>query len=155
LEMGGVSSSHTVSAVTRKGVVQVALIGDASGSLDAIAGEGLSLAFRQALSLADALERNDLRVYEVAHRRARKRPMKMSRLLVALSEHSQLRRRALGALATEPLLFSKLIATHTGAPVTLLDGLRTMCSLGWRILSPRKTVKSIRPTRESAVSQPG
>jgi menaquinone-9 beta-reductase len=38
----------------------VALVGDASGSVDAITGEGLSLGFRQAMALADALERGDL-----------------------------------------------------------------------------------------------
>ncbi len=38
----------------------VALVGDASGSVDAITGEGLALGFRQAMALADALERGDL-----------------------------------------------------------------------------------------------
>ncbi|HVB36325.1 MAG TPA: FAD-dependent monooxygenase [Candidatus Acidoferrales bacterium] len=151
-EMGGVSSSYSMPAVTRK---QVALVGDASGSVDAIAGAGLSLAFQQALSLAGALERNDLTVYEIEHRRTRKRPVMMSRLLVALSHHSRLRHRVLSAFASEPSLFSKLLAVHTGAPVSPLVALQTFASLGQRILIPRKIPKPIRPAPESAISQAG
>jgi menaquinone-9 beta-reductase len=47
----------------------VALIGDASGCVDAITGEGLGLAFKQALSLADTIAANDPCRYETAHRR--------------------------------------------------------------------------------------
>lgn len=53
---------------------RVALIGDASGSVDAITAEGLSLGFRQALALADALEADDLLKYQKAHRRLARRP---------------------------------------------------------------------------------
>jgi flavin-dependent dehydrogenase len=154
-EMGGVSSSLTMAEVTRNLAIPVALIGDASGSVDAIAGEGLTLAFRQALALANALERNNLAAYEVEHRRGRKRPVMMSRLLVALSEHRSLRRRVLSAFASEPSLFSKLLAAHTGAAVRPLTVLQTMWFLGWRILNPQKTAKSVPAARESAVSQLG
>jgi flavin-dependent dehydrogenase len=154
-EMGGVSSSLAMAYVTRKSAIPVALIGDASGSVDAIAGEGLTLAFRQALALGEALERNDLAAYEVAHRRGRKRPVMMSRLLVLLSEHRRLRRRVFSAFASEPSLFSKLLAAHTGAAVSPLMALQTMCSLGWRILNPQKAAKSVPSARESAVSQLG
>lgn len=154
-ELGGVSSSLTMAEVTRKSAVPVALIGDASGSVDAIAGEGLTLAFRQALALAEALERNDLATYEVEHRRIRKRPVMMSRLLVALSDHRHLRHRVFSAFASEPSLFSKLLAAHTGAPVSPLTALQTMWSVGRGILNPQKTAKSIRGSCESAVSQPG
>ncbi|MGB7023774.1 MAG: NAD(P)/FAD-dependent oxidoreductase [Candidatus Acidiferrales bacterium] len=154
-ELGGVSSSLTMTEVIRKSAVPVALIGDASGSVDAIAGDGLTLAFRQALALAKALERNDLATYEVEHRRIRKQPVMMSRLLVALSDHRHLRHRVFSAFASEPSLFSKLLAAHTGAPVSPLAALQTMGSLGWRILNPQKTAKSIRASCESALSQPG
>ncbi|MGH9731468.1 MAG: NAD(P)/FAD-dependent oxidoreductase [Candidatus Acidiferrales bacterium] len=154
-EMGGVSSSLAMAEVTRKSAMPVALIGDASGSVDAIAGEGLTLAFRQALALGEALERNDLAVYEVEHRRGRKRPVMMSRLLVLLSEHRRLRRRVFCAFASEPSLFSKLLAAHTGAAVSPLMALQTMWSLGWRILNPQKAAKSVPSARESAVSQLG
>ena len=155
VEMGGISSTITMTAVTRRQIVPVALIGDASGSLDAIAGEGISLAFHQALALADALKRNDLTVYEAEHRRSRKRPIVMSRLLVALSRHSRLRNRVLSAFASEPSLFSKLVAVHSGASVSPLMALQIVGSLGWRILSPGKIAASNQPTSESAVSQSG
>src|SRR6185437_13638887 len=154
-EMGGVSSSLTMAEVTRKSAIPVALIGDASGSVDAIAGEGLTLAFRQALALAEALKRNDLAAYEVEHRRGRKRPVMMARLLMVLSNHRHLRHRVLSAFAAEPVLFSKLLAAHTGASVSPLTALQTIWSLGWRILNPQKTAKSIQTARESAVSQMG
>src|SRR6185437_5558536 len=117
--------------------------------------EGLTLAFCQALSLAGALERNDLAAYEVEHRRGRKRPVMMSRLLVVLSNHRHLRHRVLSAFAAQPVLFSKLLAVHTGASVSPLMALQTIWSLGWRILNPQKTAKSVRAARESAVSQLG
>jgi len=79
----------------------------------------------------------------------------MSRLLVLLSEHRRLRRRVFWAFASEPSLFSKLLAAHTGAAVSPLMALQTMCSLGWRILNPQKAAKSVPSARESAVSQLG
>lgn len=151
-EMGGVSSSLTMAEVTRKSAIPVALIGDASGSVDAIAGEGLTLAFRQALALADAFNRNDLAAYEVEHRRGRKRPVMMSRLLVALSEHRHLRHRVLSAFASEPSLFSELLAAHTGASVSLSMVLQTMWSLGWRILNLQKNGEVDSVGHESAIS---
>lgn len=154
-QMGGVSSSLMLVEVTRKSAIPVALIGDASGSVDAIAGEGLTLAFRQALALAEALERNDLAAYESEHRRGRKRPVMMSRLLVALSEHRHLRHRVFSAFTSEPSLFSKLLAAHTGAAVPPLTALQTMCFLGWRILNPQKNGEVHSVERESAVSQLG
>jgi len=47
----------------------VALIGDASGTVDAITGEGLGLAFSQAVALAESLGTADLGSYETEHRR--------------------------------------------------------------------------------------
>jgi flavin-dependent dehydrogenase len=47
----------------------VALVGDASGSVDAITGEGLCLLFQQAVALAAALEAGDLALYQAEHRR--------------------------------------------------------------------------------------
>ena len=52
MERGGISATRRLWVVTQG---SVALVGDASGSVDAITGEGLGLAFRQASALADAL----------------------------------------------------------------------------------------------------
>lgn len=81
--------------------------------------------------------------------------MMMSRLLVVLTGHRHLRHRVLSAFASEPSLFSKLLAAHTGAAVSPLMALQTMWSLGWRILNPQKTAKSVPAARESSVSQLG
>src|SRR4029077_21153197 len=71
LERGGVTASRRLKAVYRG---NVALVGDASGSVDAVTGEGLCLLFQQAVALADALHAGDLSLYEAAHRRIGRRP---------------------------------------------------------------------------------
>ena len=72
----------------------MALVGDASGSVDAITGEGLCLLFQQAVALAGALEAGDLRVYQAEHRRIGKRPELMADLMLMLDRRGGLRRRA-------------------------------------------------------------
>jgi flavin-dependent dehydrogenase len=94
---------------------RVALIGDASGSVDAITGEGLCLSFRQAIALAEALEADDLRFYQDAHRRLARRPRIMGRMMLLLDGRIALRRRALRALASDAHVFSRLLAVHVGA----------------------------------------
>jgi flavin-dependent dehydrogenase len=110
-EQGGVSASRKLKAVCRD---PIALIGDASGSIDAITGEGLCLAFRQAIALADALEAGSLSGYQAEHRRIVRRPAMMADLMLMLGNRSGLQRRALAALALRPDLFGKLLATHVG-----------------------------------------
>jgi len=110
-ERGSMTASRTLRNVTRG---NIALIGDASGSVDAITAEGLSLSFRQALSLADAMERGDLSLYEAAHARLERRPRLMGELMLSMDRWPLVRRRALRALAARPALFSRLIALHVG-----------------------------------------
>lgn len=94
---------------------RVALIGDASGSVDAITGEGLCLSFHQATALADAFASGDLSSYQAAHRRLARRPTLMGRLLLLLDRQPKLRQRALRALEAHPALFERLLAVHVGA----------------------------------------
>ncbi len=97
------------------------LLGDAAGYLDAITGEGLSLAFRQAAALAPALAAGDLAAYERAHRRIGRHPERLIRVLLAIERRPRLRRRMLRALAGEPELFERLLALHAGSlPLTAL-----------------------------------
>jgi flavin-dependent dehydrogenase len=91
---------------------RVALIGDASGSVDAITGEGLCLAFRQAAALAAAFESGDLAVYAAAHRRLSRRPRIMGDLLLMLDRHSAVRRAAVRAFGAHPPLFARMLAAH-------------------------------------------
>jgi flavin-dependent dehydrogenase len=93
----------------------IALIGDASGSLDAITGEGLSMAFRQALALGDALAAGNLDAYQAAHRRIMRMPQFMARLILIMDRHHRLRHTALRTLEARPQSFSRLLSAHVGA----------------------------------------
>ena len=91
------------------------LIGDASGSVDAITGEGISLAFRQALSLADALVADNLELYAAAHRSMARRPAYMAQLMLMLDRFPRLRPVVLRTFAAKPVIFERLLAVHVGA----------------------------------------
>jgi menaquinone-9 beta-reductase len=112
----------------------VALIGDASGSVDAITGEGLCLSFHQASALAVALEAADLRLYAEAHRRMARRPTLMAKLMLILDVHSDVRERAFRALAHAPEVFARLLAVHVGA-TSPMHFAKTGALLGWQLLA--------------------
>lgn len=112
----------------------VALVGDASGGVDAITGEGLRLAFRQSLALAAALEANDLQAYEEAHRELARRPTRMGKLMLLLGRNQTLRQRSFSAIASKPQLFEELLAVHVGR-ATPAQMVSTGVQLGWRFLS--------------------
>lgn len=103
--------------VRRRHADGVALVGDAAGYLDAITGEGLTLAFRAAQALADgaadagALGRG-LDAYERAYRRASRTYYLATGLLLAVARRPRLRRRLVRALAREPELFDRLLAMN-------------------------------------------
>ena len=111
-ERGAVSSSRRLKAVYRD---RVALAGDASGSVDAITGEGLCLAFRQAIALAEAIERGDLEAYASQHRQIARRPEWMAKLLLTLGDHARVRHAAMSALGAFPQIFAKMLALHVQA----------------------------------------
>jgi flavin-dependent dehydrogenase len=111
-ERGAITSSRKLKAVYRE---HIALIGDASGSVDAITGEGLCLVFRQATALAEAIEYGDLAKYQRQHRQIARRPEMMARLLLALGDHAHIRRAAMFAMSSHPGIFKKMLAVHVGA----------------------------------------
>ncbi|MFZ0658074.1 MAG: FAD-dependent monooxygenase [Candidatus Binataceae bacterium] len=131
---GSVSASVRLRAVTKG---RVALVGDASGSVDSITGDGLSLALRQSVALAEAMVRNDLALYERAHAKILLMPLVMARVLVMVGERRWLRDRVLAALAARPQIFARLLAVHAGEVSPRAVGLDTLASLGWNILAPR------------------
>jgi len=92
----------------------VALIGDASGSVDAITGQGLALSFHQAAALAPALKNNNLTFYQDAHRRIQRQPTLMSRSLLLLDRLPFLRDNALHLFHRHPVLFERLLQFHVG-----------------------------------------
>lgn len=111
-ERGAVTATRRLKRVYRG---NVALIGDASGSVDAITGEGMSLAFRQALVLADALAEGDLRQYQQAHRQMARRPVYMAQLMLLLDRVPLARPHVLRLFAAQPVIFQRLLAVHAGA----------------------------------------
>jgi flavin-dependent dehydrogenase len=119
----------------------LALVGDAAGSIDAITGEGLSLAFRDAFLLVAAIRKGDLSLYAAAHRRSLRLPAAFARLLLAVERRPLLRRRVLRALARDPGLFRALLAAHVRSrlPVPLLLG--ALPRLAWDLA----LVRSSRP----------
>jgi flavin-dependent dehydrogenase len=131
LERGAVTASRRLKSVYRG---RVALIGDAAGSVDAITGEGLCLAFRQARALADALAREDLEHYRREHARLARRPEWMARIMLALDRHTSLRRRALRTLAARPGIFARMLALHV-EPASSFDFAACLFALGWEVLT--------------------
>lgn len=91
---------------------RVALVGDAAGYLDAITGEGLSLAFHQATALAAAIRCEDLGAYARQWRRLSAVPFAFIRALLVAERRPWLRRRLIRTLADEPELFARLLAIH-------------------------------------------
>ncbi|MDQ2842361.1 MAG: NAD(P)/FAD-dependent oxidoreductase [Acidobacteriota bacterium] len=110
-EMGALSVSRILHRVCNR---NVALVGDASGSVDAVTGEGLCLAFRQSLVLARALRAGELHAYQARHRRLSRRPQTMAALMLTLDKHPSFQRRALTSLVRRPGVFEKLLAVHVG-----------------------------------------
>ena len=107
---------------------RVALLGDASGSVDAITGDGLSLAFKQSIALAEAISAGDLAAYGVAHRELSRVPRYMSSLLLSLDKHPALQRKAFLSLERRPDFFTSLLGVHVGHG-SFSD------LLSWRLLS--------------------
>jgi flavin-dependent dehydrogenase len=110
-ERGGASVTRRLKSVCSG---RVALIGDASGSVDAITGEGLCLLFQQAVALAAALEQGDLARYQKEHRQIGRRPAFMADLMLSLDGRDRLRHWILRMFAAKPDLFRRMLATHVG-----------------------------------------
>ncbi len=110
---GAVTLHRTLRAVVRG---RVGLVGDASGGVDAITGDGLSLAFAQALPLGAALAAGDLRQYAAEHRRLMRLPRLMSHTLLWMGGGNAVTGAAVGLLAHAPGLFPALLRFHTYVP---------------------------------------
>lgn len=124
---GALTLTRSLRDVTRG---NIALVGDASGSVDAITGDGLALCFQQALALAQAISAGNLQSYQQAHARIARRPLLMSHLLLLLDRHPALFARALRAFSRRPSLFPNLLSLHTGEePLRLLGSGGLVASL--------------------------
>jgi flavin-dependent dehydrogenase len=116
----------------------LALVGDAAGYVDALTGEGLGVAFREASALAGALAADDLALYAAAQRRIVAAPDRLTHATLLLTRHRELRRRVIRVLARDPRLFARLLqaqngeGSFAGGAVPTLVKLGVMASLGVR-----------------------
>jgi flavin-dependent dehydrogenase len=130
-ERGALTGNRKLTRVWRG---NVALIGDASCTVDAITGEGLGLAFSQAVALAECLESGDLRRYQIEHRKLTLRPLWMARLMLTLDQRPWLQHRTLQVFQKRPEIFRHFLELHLGVAPPLhvvRDGL----TLGWGLLT--------------------
>jgi 2-polyprenyl-6-methoxyphenol hydroxylase-like FAD-dependent oxidoreductase len=110
-ERGAVSATRRLKSVYRG---RVALVGDASGSVDAITGEGLCLLFQQSVSLAEAFEAEDLSLYSAEHNRIGRRPRVVGDLMLMMDRRRRLRTAAMSAMAAQPWIFDGMLRMHVG-----------------------------------------
>ncbi len=130
-ELGDTTGLGIPPGVTRG---RVALVGDASGTVDAVTGHGLSLSFQQALALAQSLERGDLSQYEIAHKKIAAIGVTMTRLMLLMDRSDWIRRRTLRLFQKSPSLFSRMLAIHTGAAPLSSVGAAEIADFGWKFL---------------------
>ncbi|AXC14973.1 Ubiquinone biosynthesis monooxygenase UbiF/COQ7 [Acidisarcina polymorpha] len=149
---GAVTSTRKLRRVTRG---NVALIGDASGSADAITGEGLASAFREALLLGEALGRHSIRDYEIGHSRILRIPQAMAAMMLAMDRWPWLRNRALRLLAEDSELFTRLLAVHVGDIVPAGFGVGLGLRLMGRLLYPKTSSEAAAPQDASQVNAGG
>lgn len=113
----------------------IALTGDASGSADAITGEGIGLSFRHALLLAEAIAADNLEIYEAGHPVIQRMPHLMSRVMLRMDAWPWMRERVMRLLSGQPQLFAHLLALHLGERSLGDFLLRDAPALGLRLLN--------------------
>jgi flavin-dependent dehydrogenase len=131
-EMGAMSISRRLKRVHKGGL---ALLGDASGSVDAVTGEGMCLAFKQAAALAQALRAGDLRQYAVRHKQIGAKPRLMASFMRSLEWHAEVQRRALAGLAKQPQLFEALLKFQAGETPRAVSFSRQLLGFGLHFLT--------------------
>ena len=115
---------------------RVALVGDASGSADAITGEGMGMAFRQSLLLAECLATGDLARYNRRHPAILTLPQTMARVMLLMDRFPVMRDRAIHMLAAEPTLFARMLGVHLGTEPMLRFGATRGLEVAWRLAVP-------------------
>lgn len=130
-EAGDTTSLQVLPAVARG---RVALIGDASGTVDALTGHGLSLSFQQAIPLAAAMASGDLALYRAAHKKIAAVPVLMTRLMLLMTGSDWIRRRTIRLFQDSPSLFSRMLAIHTEAAPLSSVGAGEIANIGWQFL---------------------
>jgi flavin-dependent dehydrogenase len=130
-EVGDTTSLRILPAVTRG---QVALVGDASGTVDALTGHGLSLSFQQAIPLAEAMKSGDLAHYQGAHRKISAVPIMMTRLMLLMGGSDWIRQRTIRLFEKTPGLFARMLAIHAETTPLSSVGAAEIAGFGWKFL---------------------
>jgi len=129
-ERGAITVTRRLRRVYRGRTV---LVGDASGGVDAITGQGICLGFREAALLGDCLASGDLARYQRGHRTLLRRPARMARLMLFMAKHARLRQRTMQVFQSGPGSFAGMLAMHVGdgsSRAYISNGI----ALGWELL---------------------
>ena len=129
---GALTLTRQFPAVTTR---NIALVGEASGSADAITGEGLAVCFRQAVALGRALAAQKLQSYEMEHRKIMSLPHFMGRAMLLMDKSPVVRARTLRALINRPEVFQQMLSIHVGATPVTRFGLNNALQFGWQFLN--------------------
>jgi len=111
IERGALTTTRRLRCVAKS---NIALIGDASGSVDAVTGEGLAVGFRQASLLGRSIEKGSLELYAADHEKSLQMARRMARALLLIDAHSSFRNAVMCTLASSPDLFRGLLQVHMG-----------------------------------------
>jgi flavin-dependent dehydrogenase len=130
-DLGSITTTRRLRSVVTD---TVALAGDASGSVDAITGEGIAIACKQAIALADAIKRGDLSQYQRAHNAILRLPTAMASLLLLLDEHPEVRKRTFAAMAAKPETFARFLSAHIGYEPLWRFAWKEAPALSWQLL---------------------
>ncbi len=129
--VGGLTVTRKLKTVTNG---RVALVGDSSGSADAITGDGLSMAFQQAAALADAMRSGDLNEYRLKHREISRLPRNMGKLMLVMHDYPWVRRKMFLGFSQSPPMFERLLAMHTRAISPMQLGVKDYLAFGLGVL---------------------
>jgi flavin-dependent dehydrogenase len=129
-ERGAITVTRRLRRVYRDHTV---LVGDASGGVDAITGEGLCLSFKQAVLLGDCMASGDMARYQTFHRQLIRRPALMARMMLFMAKHGRLRQRTMQVFEASPRSFAGMLAMHVGEGSTR-DYISNGIALGWQLL---------------------
>jgi len=130
------------------------LVGDAAGFIDAITGEGLSIALETVPAAARAIDRalargdvsaRALAPYEARRRAIAREPERLTRMVLLLASHKPLAGAAIAFLRARPGLFGRLLGVNCGA-WGMLSAVRP-----WDLLFRGGEPAPAPPLREAAV----
>jgi len=112
---------------------RVLLVGDASGYLDAVTGEGLTLAIVQAAALARAVAGDDPARYAAEHRRIGATAWSITRWLLRLKRARWARHRLILGFERDPATFDRCLDALGGDPQHGAAAVGTL-GLAWRLV---------------------